>query len=448
MSINSSRNTLVFIKEIELVNGSNDFIYDYYLKLSSNPSGFYVADLDSHTELKLLEKNDKFLDVVLAQYCFFSETITYLFKKSIADDNLALRLACLSNMSIGKSGLGFFCLPKALFNIEINNSISDDFRSWFSTITTGEIYTLFKNETIDGEFLTEFLQFEGGLWDALDDDKKVLVLISLADNTKVCKNYDGPMDGYAEYLHSNLFSVIWDLAKKLPVEKKWGFPLGYLLDKTNDFRRKFNSLEVAKRWSSVDEIEKKKQDLNGFESIRFAIYKDVIKDLFGEKLKNKSHYANEDVAYRACAYVQTDIKEDDIKEAYKKDGLVAIEYIMRNLRVWKNEKTRNVLKQICRDADSTSFFNHLDCANMFKWKRERLVKQYPSWFEDKDESVEELDEDEKPLSLGRSRELIQEFKDDISNSMLICLNYFEKQIMTIRWIFYGVLALLFILLFR
>jgi len=117
------------------------------------------------------------------------------------------------------------------------------------------------------------------------------------------------------------------------------------------------------------------------------------------------------------------------------------------MRVWRNDDLRDVLKDICWDADSTINSNYLDCANMFNYKQEELEEKYPDWFAEKeDEAV--IDDDDKALSLRMARELIQEFKDDIVNSILIWSNSYGKQIMTIRWIFYGVIVLALILLLR
>ena len=52
MSINDKRNTRILIKEIELLNGSNDYIYNYYVNLSNSIEEIDVEDLDEETESK------------------------------------------------------------------------------------------------------------------------------------------------------------------------------------------------------------------------------------------------------------------------------------------------------------------------------------------------------------------------------------------------------------
>lgn len=448
MSTDIKRSTRTLIKEIELVNGSNDYVYNYFVNLSKSVGKIDIEEIDEETENNLLSRNDAFIDIILAQYCFYPQTIKKIFSKSFSEDNLTLRLACISNKNIGKKSWVFFELPEALFDSRNN----EEMLAWFSHITLEEVDTLFKNETLDDTFLTDFLAIDNDLWKVLSEDNKLHAIHSLYYNERVCKNYEGPMDGYAEFLHDKLFFAIWDLAKKLPVEKKWSYALGSILEKTKDRRYQFNSLEVAERWNVVEEKEEnKKQFLDGFELVRYGCYRDIVKDLFGQDKTNKTHYANEDIAYRACAYVQTHIKEDDIREAYAKDKLLAIEYIMQNIRVWRNEELRSVLKDICWDADATLNNNYLDCANMFNYKEEYLKGKYPDWFLDKDNEVE-LDDDDKVLTIGHGRGLLQKSNYhqsvELLTEILSIKQVIKKSSKTLKWILYGLSALLLIVIFN
>ena len=124
---------------------------------------------------------------------------------------------------------------------------------------------------------------------------------------------------------------------------------------------------------------------------------------------------------------------------------------MRNMRVWRNEKLRAVLKEICWDADGTINNNYLDCANMFNYKEEELTEKYPNWFLDKeDEDV--LDEDEKVLTVGLGRGLLQESNYhqsvEILTEILTIKQVIEKSSKTLNWDFYGLLVLLLIEIFK
>jgi hypothetical protein len=137
MSKKDRRNTRILIKEAELVNGSNDYIYNFYVNLSKPIEKIDVEEIDEETEQKLINKNDPFIDVVLAQYCFYHQTLQQLFSKSFVKNDMTLRLACLSNKSIGKKRWGIYELPQALFDSENK----DGMLNWFSSITYQEVDT-------------------------------------------------------------------------------------------------------------------------------------------------------------------------------------------------------------------------------------------------------------------------------------------------------------------
>ncbi len=81
----------------------------------------------------------------------------------------------------------------------------------------------------------------------LDEEKKLSILRSLSFNIRIKTNYENTViDGMGEYDYNKLFSVIWDLSKKLPVSIRWASALESLLDKTVDDRYDFDSIEVAK----------------------------------------------------------------------------------------------------------------------------------------------------------------------------------------------------------
>jgi hypothetical protein len=248
--------------------------------------------------------------------------------------------------------------------------------------------------------------------------------------------------------------VIWDLAKTVPVNGRWARTLGYLLDKTVNSRYEFNSLEVAKRWNVIDESEiegKKKRFLNSFETIRCAIYKDIIRDLFSKDKSNQIHFDNEDLAYRACAYQKLNfITVENIKEAYLKDKLIAVEYLMKNTNIWKKEDLRKALHDICWDADD-KFNNNLDCANDFNYKQEELTEKYPDWFAEKEEESF-VDEDERVLTLGLAKSMLNEANYnqsvEILTEVLTTKHTVEENKTSIKWIFYLLIVLFVIEIYK
>jgi uncharacterized hydantoinase/oxoprolinase family protein len=78
---------------------------------------------------------------------------------------------------------------------------------------------------------------------------------------------------------------------------------------------------------------------------------------------------------------------------------------------------------------------------MFNWKEEELSKKYPDWFLEKNE-VSEIDEDDKVLTVGLGRGLIQESIYHQSAEILSIKQAIDKSSKTVRWIFYGLVLLL------
>ena len=182
------------------------------------------------------------------------------------------------------------------------------------------------------------------------------------------------------------------------------------------------------------------------------LYRNVIKDLYGKDQSNQTHFENEDIAYRACAYeCLRMLTVDDIKAVYEKDKLIAIEHLMKNHNVWRNNDLRNALKDICWDADEKYNNSHLDCANMFNWKEEDLTEKYPDWFVENDTS-EWIDEDEKVLTYGLARDLINETNYNQSVEFLNSLNEIKNKVNDyasyIKWIFYGVIIIVVSMFFK
>ncbi|WP_130470388.1 hypothetical protein [Candidatus Magnetaquicoccus inordinatus] len=402
--------------------------------------------MDSITELRLLDTGNEFICLTLAQYCLHEETIAKIFKKAIEDGNYYLKLACLTNKSIGRGDWQFHKLPLALFNGD-----EEKLLKWFKSITNKELVELFRNETLDDGFLTDFLEADNELWGSLTEEKQRLLLLALSQNSRISKNYEGPMDGYAEYLHDKLFSTIWNLAKKLPVSSSWARSLGLLLENANDCRHEFDSLEVAKRWIVKEDRDKKeegKKFLSDYGLVRCSIYKDSIKDFHSKDKSNKIHFEHEDIAYRACAYKNLErFTVDDIKYVYKKDNVLAVEQLLKNLNIWRQYKLRDALRDICWDADENFNNYHRDCANTYKWIEEDLSRKHPKWFEVVDEEAL-VDEDDTVLTSDTTRTLLKESNEELTSAMYQMSDTINKNRYTIKWLFYGIVLIIIILLFN
>jgi hypothetical protein len=434
MTTDESRDAKVLIKEAELLNASNDFIYKFYKEIVK-----YSSEIDEIIESKLLSRNDTFLEITLAQYCQHNNTIFNLFSKAIQSDNLPLKLACLSNES--------FCgasdsIPSVLF---CENRWDDCplLLDWFKSITYREIEVLFSNKSIDRYWLESLLECEDKFWIVLKEDQQLHILRTLCKNSVINHRDIGFfIDGLSEYEHNKLFSTIWSLAAKLPTTRQYAYALSILLEKTAFIRSNFDAVQVAKRWDIVDDTESKtdaKSDLNSYELVRFYLYKNVVKDLYGDDCSNKEHFDNADTAYRCCAYRQLkNITVDDMNLIVEKDGALAVNYLLMNDNLWISEETREALQDLCYEADSKQPEGISFCTNDFLNREKKMEELNPKWFIKK--IFDETNVDDKPLNLGMAREIIKESKEDLANGLLILLDSIKSELRILKWIFYIVLV--------
>jgi hypothetical protein len=439
------------IKEAELTTAPSDFVYRFYFEQSKLDRESQSEDVDEFTEQRLLDKDDRFIDLTLAQYCFCPETLGRLFKKSKDESNYPLSLACISNASVSSRRYAIAMQPECLFL----NSNKEGLEAWFKSATDEEIDALFRNPTIDDDFLTKVLEGKQ-FWPEMTDEQKSTALRALCSNPRIVTRYNNKMmDGWAEYSYGRVPDAIWHLAERLPVAGKWARTLGDLLEKVVGRCHGMDMVAVAERWNVVDsneKPEKKKQYLNAFESVRYSLFKSsgTIKQAYGKDraVARKPYLENKDVAFRAAAYNILALEADEIQSAYATDALLAIEYIIGNLHVWRSESSRQALHDICWDADGRYNNNYLDCANHFNWKKEELEKGHPEWFVEKTDETEEPEADEstQTLSLSVAKELLA---DAHTNPALLYLDQIQallfsvsKEVRKLNWVLWGLVVLL------
>lgn len=379
MTSESMREPILLIREAELLSGSNDFVRTFYLSKENLERRSHDLEVDAETEAKLLAKGDPFIDITLAQYCIFSETIAELFRKSMAKNNVPLKLACLSNRSIASYGGDW---PSALFAGD-----EEALFNWLPSISSGEVRVLFRNNTISRKFL-EFLFgtiVRGGHWSELTENLQLQIVRALSENEilGVEYKYEGvDADGMAATFHGLLLDSIWSLAEKAPATGEWALALEKLLSKAVDPRPWWKDCsEIAQRWvplERTDEIFRKSKEFGGHEYLRVLLYQNVFRNPSKEAQSSKPHFDNEDIAYRASAYRSLNgLSVVDIEAAYAKDESIAIEWLLNNYSLFRSADTREALLNICLDADRR---RNSDYSLRFRWAFEDCVAKSPGWF--------------------------------------------------------------------
>jgi hypothetical protein len=430
------------IKEAELLSGSNDFVRAFYELKANTPNEISRHDIDEDTERNLLAKADDFILLTLAQYCLFAETLSAIFSRAIQSENEALRLACLTNQSVARVEWSDRSFPSALFK-----GNEERLFEWVGSATREDLWALFANKTISNGFVRDILSVEEKIWNTLTEQKQWLVVLALGRNPRIRRDYVGPSSFNGDYSLSFHYHI-WDLAKTLPVTRDWAARLSRVLEDAIASRfGDFDSLEVAKRWIAEGgdgSDEKPKKNLSVFEDLRRLIYADTFKPSHKNKeLSNEAHLANPDIAYRASAYENLeDLTLDEIKDAYRKDGEIAVTHLLKNSRIWREYELREALWSVCREADRDS--NDRYFVEKYFGFRDQHWKKHPRWFAE-GEGAPFVDDDDKVLSFTTVRDLFEDSKTSMRADTVELLSEFKAQLNKTRWTLYGALGFISIL---
>ena len=444
--MSKDRGADVLIAEAELLGSSADRVYEWFKNRSAGVGKIQdEASLDEVVELKLLDRNEALIDIAIAKYGAFSESVSRVFKKAKDENNEALLLSCLTNTSLERRSWSHSSVPRSLIKD------AKERLEWFTALSDLEIKTLFENPTIDQEVLDSFLEGKE-YWKAVDDEKRRAVIRALANNARMSSKYNSEyMDGYAEYRYNSVFDAAWKLCEITPTTPEWANDLSYLYEKLVDKRYKYDSDTIAKRWMldwEHDKEDDKKAYLNPYENIRAKIYKCNISNKYGKDESNKEYFDNADIAIRWSAYKKLRLTEDEIQEAYEKDKLLAINALIDNYAIWKDPALRKVLHDVCWDADTKYNNNYLDCANHFNYKQEEVERQYPDWFVEEEEK-ESIDEDDMPVTIGRLRGEVGDKLYQYSVELLTEIFRVEKETKkTLSIVMYVSIAILVVLVFK
>ncbi len=167
---------------------------------------------EEHIEKALLARGDPLINLSLARFSGNSHILQALLS-GLGKETKAIRLAALINEAAGRHSLGG--IPGALIGHQ--GQMADLLRS----LDEEEITALFSNPTLEDDFLSDFFEMKDP-WKALDEERQLAALRALYENSRVTREYSGPMDSYAEYLHDKVFDAAWALAEKLPVKGRVG----------------------------------------------------------------------------------------------------------------------------------------------------------------------------------------------------------------------------------
>lgn len=405
------REPAISVLEAQLAASTADRVFAWLESRAGRPKDS-PFDTDPQVEKSLLARNDPLINLGLAQYGIEDDTVNTLFNSTDPAYRSALRLAVLSNQALAThqayhSGK----LIEGLIGYHANVG------EWLPALSNEELRALFKNPTLDDNFLIDFLEQKTG-WHELGERRQLFVLKALAKNPRMTAHYDSViMDGYAEYKHSAVFSAAWQLAETAPVKIQWCWALHELFRHTAASSMMKEPLEVAKRWfPDPDDLKVAAAEASAFESGYLGAFAQIREEIarlavqgssVGAKLEVLLSHEDLPVRLASCRYGR--ITEAQITAAVARDPKFVFGEVVRNEWLWSRSATREILKTLAwAQPDPRSY---MDAPNLYRHMEAEFRQKQPAWF--KDEDQESVDEDSLPITRGEFKEAVTELAGKI-----------------------------------
>lgn len=374
------RSYTLLINEAELLARSPDGVHQWFKDYAARVDHF-SREIDTETENALRARNEPLIDLALAKFTRNGDTAEILFAhaRTAAPSNAyarAVRLAVLSNEVLGG---GINKIPCSVFADGEAGVLA-----WLPVAETPELFALFQNPNIDVFFLREFLE-QKAPWLALDEDRLWNAMHALIQNKRMRAEYDGDMDGSAEYTHNSVFSAAWKLAETAPVTPRWATILGHLLDGMPEGSTVKDPLTIAQRWQAPADDEKAQEEegkyakggyLTSYQMVRSALAK---ADIEARRGSPDRFLSSDDPAFREAAYSTMRLSVEQIQAGYERDKNLAVNCCQRNDWLWMDPEKRKALHDVSW-AILEYNSHYMDSANTYNFIEEQQKLKHPAWF--------------------------------------------------------------------
>jgi hypothetical protein len=375
------------IQEAELTAMPPESVADFLKRRANQTKAEARNDpVDEDTEKALRGRADPLIDLALARYGRHMAVVLGLFQSSAASS--PIRLACLTNKSIGKEFLQSF--PEGLLNpgSRCSKDKPGPICDWLSEASGAELSALFENPTLSDSFLTGLLERRGE-WATIADDRLCGIIYVLSKNPRMRTPRESEiMDGWAESSYHSVFSAAWELAETAPVNENWAECLGWLYEQLLLHAHLKSPLKVAERWhiDPADSEELQEQERNhesGYLSNVEIVRKGLARLALSKNFKLVPELlASVDLAFRAAAYADGDLNPEQLRAGYEKDGEIFFNQAIRNLSLWRRRGTRQALDEIAWDIAKHDKDSDLMAPNVYNMMVKDMREKHPAWFAD------------------------------------------------------------------
>jgi hypothetical protein len=342
-------------------------------------------------EQSLLSRESDLIDLGLARYGCSRAVVKNLFSGNPSREATAgmvgrcghrkpdmaqvLRLAALSNRMLVRLGAK---MPYHLFR---DDSLEDlePIREFVTSADPDEVFAMFQNPTIDGEVLAKLYSRERP-FDSVNDDRWEFLIRATLANPRLQAAYVGPMDGWAEYKHGQVFEKAWALAEKVPITNRWANVLVQLLEVVSpEVYLIKDKMAVIQRWqvgSCTETVEQPDPSSDGFLDDFGTMRVILVRMLRNSEVERlKSH---EDVALRCGFYRYGNPTQEDLIAGHAREPNLLLDHALWNDSVWSRKETRERLHTLCwaeRDLD-------LSFPNAYQEQSDRFEAEHPEWFKE------------------------------------------------------------------
>jgi hypothetical protein len=368
------------IQEAELLALSPEAVAEFLKKRAKQSMDELDHDpVDEEAEVALRGRSSPLIDLALARYARFMETLRPIFQNSQPCG--AVRLAVLSN---GTRWPAYTNFPVELFGNR-KQEAREQAAAWLVEVPREELQALFENPKINDDFLSDLLK-RSKPWDALSDERLITIVAILGCNERMWTPGEGFTDGFADTRYHAVFDSAWKLAANVEPSERWAWALSYLYDRLETYAFSIKEpLGLVNRWRpepSTSKLveEEAKENTRG----NLSDYQGVRKGLAKLALSKNPHLlprllASDDPGLRAAAYADGRLAPEQLLVAYEREGKLVFDQTVRNrnLWLWRTAAGREALGKVAQGADSEDWYWPL-----YQNTWAIIAREHPDWFKD------------------------------------------------------------------
>jgi hypothetical protein len=400
-----------------------------YLKKRAEKRDFWDL-ITKETEATLLRRNERLLDLTLAEFCLYPETAQALFTRDPND--APIRSLVLTNEFVSHDSLEWF--PECLFGGE------EGLLTYLRTVTPNERALLFSHPSLHYSFLEQFLSLDKP-WQVMDPEQRLWALHNLGHNERLrakrsTADFD---DGWDWYTAGKPAAAAWQLIERLDVSKATAHALATLLrDLPNDCSKTDGIQTSLGRWQPLTAEEKEKEaaeNLKGRLSHHQEVRQAGARLLASSKSELKQFLESEDLAQRCGAYEVGRFKPEEMKAAVERDGDHARLYLVRNEHLWRTDRLRDAMRDVLNGGDREN------ASWEYRRRDSHYRKTFPLWFKDEDLPAEP---DERPIRDASIADVAAAVASDPAITQVTArMAALEKRQQVLLWMVLAVLVVLF-----